>query len=488
MINEKKLGKLCSYFSTHNHSSYSNLRGLDAILRLDEMIQYANDIGLAGICISEHQVLSSHYKFLKEYNKLKKEGKIRDSFRVGLGNEIYLVRENDIEELKENARNRQPLTKFYHFLLLALNKEGHKQLRILSSMAWDNMFSLYGMERVPNFKEDLRKVIKQGDVVGTTACAGSLVGQMIINEFYAEHEEEKAFFRKEIDDFIEFCIDVFGKKYFFLELQPSNNPEQILINQQLLELSEQYNLKYTIATDGHYLKREDRGAHRTYLQSQNMEREVDAFYEATFIQSEEEVREYLSPYLSEEVIQNGFNTTLEIMNMMEDYSLDRDTVVPTPSIPNYEFDHMLKQGYEMYPYIEKFANSPHRIDNYFLHLIQEGLTEKILEGRKADKEYFHVCLNRINTELKEIWNISEKIHERVSAYYVLVKQIVDIMWTDGDSLVGVSRGSAGGYLTVYLLGIIQMNPLDYNLPHYRHLTAERPELPDDLTSLMLATA
>lgn len=429
-----------AYFSTHNHSSYSNLRMRDAILRLDEMIQYANDIGLKGICVSEHEVLSSNQEFLKTYRELKEKGKIRPDFKVGLGNEIYLCHEDSLEELKENAKNREPMTKFYHFLLLAVNENGYKQLRKLSSLAWENMFSLFGMERVPTFKHNLKKIIQKGDVIGTTACAGSFIGQMIINASNAEEDNEKKYYKQEINNFINFCIEVFGKTHFFLELQPSNNPEQIIINKELLRLSEYYDLRYTIATDGHYLKKESRGAHRTYLQSENAEREVDAFYEATFIQSEEEVKEYLSPYLSEDIIQQGFDTTIEIMNMMEEYSLDKPTSVPTPEIPDYVFEHVLEQGYEQYPYIKKFAYSEYPIDRYYLHLIQEGLMDKIVNGRKADKEYFHVCLDRINTELKEVWNISEKMHERISAYYVLVSQVVDIMWNEGDSLVGVSRG------------------------------------------------
>src|SRR5690606_33134781 len=163
---------------------------------------------------------------------------------------------------------------------------------------------------------------------------------------------------------------------------------------------------------------------------------------ATFIQSESEVREYLGNYLTDEEIQLAFDNTMKIYHQIEEYSLKRDTIIPTPDIPKYEFSHDLEPAYELYPYIERFAYSEYPIDRYFLHLIQQGLIEKIINERKADKEYFHICLDRINTELREIWLISEKLHERVASYYVLVAQVVDLMWTDGDSLVGVSRGSA----------------------------------------------
>lgn len=467
-----------SYFSTHNHSSYSNFRGLDSINRLDEMIKYANEIDLKGIVLSEHESLSSSVKWLNEYYKLKKENQLKSGFKVAIGNEIYLVNEDSLEELKENVANRDPMSKYYHFLLIATSAEGHFQLRQLSSLAWENMFTSFGMERVPSFKKDLKRIIKKGDVIGTTACAGGLLGQSIIRVVNANSTEEQEFHRKVLNEFLEFGIDVFGKDNFYLEMQPSNNEDQKIINKAIIELSKKTGLKYTIATDGHYLKKDDRQAHKTYLQSQNAEREVDLFYDATYIMSEDEVKEYLLEYLTEEEIQEGFDATIDIYNKIEMYDLSRDTIVPIPPIPDYKFEHILEQGYSRYEYIEKFANSSYPVDKYFLHLIQEGLMEKIINKDKADKEYFHICLNRINTELKEIWLISEKIKQRVSSYYTLTKSVVDLMWEEGDSIVGVARGSGAGFFVNFLIGITQLNPISFQLPHFRHLTAERPELPD----------
>lgn len=451
------------------------------------MIRYANEINLKGICLSEHEVLSSHVKFLNHYNKMMKENELDPSFKVGLGNEIYLVDEEDLDTLKENVANRNPDSKYYHFLLLALNKEGHYQLRQLSSIAWSHMFTSFGMERLPSFKKDLKRIIKKGDVVASTACAGGLLGQMIIRMSKAETKEEFDHCKNKLKVFLDFCIDVFGKEHFYLEMQPSTNEEQIIINKAILGLSEQTGLKYTIATDGHYLTKDDRHAHKTYLQSQGGEREVDLFYDATYIMSEEEVKEYLISHLTEEEIQKGFDATIDIYDKMEIYDLSQDTIVPLPPIPVYELSSMLEPAYKTYEYIEKFAHSEHEIDRYFLHLVQEGLIEKIVKGRKADKDYFHICLDRINTELKEIWLISERIHQRVSAYYALTTDVVNLMWTEGDSLVGVARGSGAGFFVNFLVGICQLNPIDYDLPHFRHLTAERPELPDKKLSSILVT-
>lgn len=476
-----------AYFSIHNHSHYSNIRLIDSINRPEELIAYAHEIGLKGICLSDHECLSGHVKFIQAYKKMQKDkdNPLPKDFKIGLANEIYLVRENNIDELKENYSNKNGDTKFYHFLLLAKNEEGYKQLRILSSMAWDNMFSTGFMERVPTFKDSLKSVIKQGDVIASTACLGGELPQLILKLLKAEEEndEEHAnYYKNEIHSFITFCIEVFGEENFFLEIQPSNNEEQVKVNKKLIELSKVYKLDYIIATDGHYLKKTDRYAHKVYLQSQQGDREVDDFYEATYIMSEDEIKEYLNDYLGNDEIETAFINTMKIHDMVDVFDLHKDVVIPHTQIEEFSVLHIFEPAYSKFEYIEKFANSEFEIDRYLLYLVELGFKEKINKPGLT-REYFYKIMDRINTEFRELWLISDKLHDRISSYYVLTRQIVDIIWTKGDSLVGVSRGSAAGYLTNFLIGITQINPLDYDLPHFRHLTAERPELPDiDLDS------
>ncbi len=476
---------ILNYFSIHNHSHYSNIRLVDALNRPEELISYANEIGLSGICLSDHECLSGHVKFIQAYKNMKKEGKLKKDFKIGLGNEIYLVKEDTLEELKENYSNKQPDTKFYHFLLLAKNKTGYEQLKILSSMAWENMFSTGFMERVPTFKKDLKEVVKGGNVIATTACLGGFIPSMILKWLEAEKnndENDIKFYKNEIHTFISFCIDVFGKENFFFEIQPSENPQQKTVNRKLVELSKIYNIDYIVATDGHYLTKEDRYAHKVYLQSQDGEREVDDFYDATYVMSEQEIKDYMKDHLSDVEIDTAFANTMKIHEEIEVFDLIQNTVIPHAEIEQFQVNHIFEPAYQKFSYIEKYANSEYEIDRYLLYLIEEGFKEKINKPNLT-REYFYKVMERINIELKELWLISDRLKDRMSSYYVLTKQIVDIIWTKGDSLVGVSRGSAAGFIINFLLGITQVNPLDYDLPHFRHLTSERPELPDiDLDS------
>ena len=86
-------------------------------------------------------------------------------------------------------------------------------------------------------------------------------------------------------------------------------------------------------------------------------------------------------------------------------------------------------------------------------------------------------LKRLDDEAKELWNISTNMGLRMTSYYNTMKFIIELTWDKGDSLVGPARGSATGFLSCYLLGITQLDPIQWNLPHWRHLTETRPELP-----------
>ena len=78
------------YFGIHNHTMYSNIRLLDCINRPKDLIFKAKELGLSGICITDHECLSAHV----EVNKIATELQKTDpDFRIALGNEIYLVTE-----------------------------------------------------------------------------------------------------------------------------------------------------------------------------------------------------------------------------------------------------------------------------------------------------------------------------------------------------------------------------------------------------------
>ena len=86
---------------------------------------------------------------------------------------------------------------------------------------------------------------------------------------------------------------------------------------------------------------------------------------------------------------------------------------------------------------------------------------------------------RMNIECKELLGISEAKQQPVSGYFTTMEKIIDIIWNEAEAIVPPGRGSAGGYIIDYLVGITQVNPLKQGveMPHFRFISAERPDYP-----------
>ncbi|WP_425203763.1 DNA polymerase III subunit alpha [Priestia megaterium] len=465
----------------HCHTDISNIRLLDSTNKVKDLLECAVEMGYKGIAITDHEALSSHVQAIKTAREMKKKNKMPQDFKLILGNEIYLV--DSLEEVKDNYKSG--VTKFPHFLLLAKDEVGHEQLRIMSSKAWENSFYTGTMERVPTVKEDIEKVVKQnqGHIIASSACLGSEINIYLLKIKELENENDQATIKEyklKIHNFINWCVDVFGKENFFIELQPALSEEQIYCNKKLIEISKAYDLKRIVTTDAHFLRPEDREIHKAFLNSKDGEREVDDFYEACFVANVEEIKERMINYIDLEIVEDAIKNTELIGSMITDYTIEHDPIIPKMELPEFEVRHIFKPVYDKYEYIGIIANSENEQDRYLMKLVEDGFDDK-LRNPALTKDDFHVILSRLNDELGELYKISQTLNQSMPSYYVTVREIINLIWNDdcgGNSLVGVARGSAAGYLVNYLIDITQVNPIQYNLPHWRHLTAERPELPD----------
>lgn len=103
---------------------------------------------------------------------------------------------------------------------------------------------------------------------------------------------------------------------------------------------------------------------------------------------------------------------------------------------------------------EKFGSN----QELFLHLIKQGFKERNISGKKY--------IDRVKAEI-EVLNMGDVIDYFLSLYDI-------VKWSkEKGFLTGIGRGSAGGSLVAYLLGIIQINPLDFDLIFERFLNSGR---------------
>lgn len=450
------------YVSLHNHSDYSNIRGLDSINTLEQLIKRALELELTGLAITDHDVLSGHVKATQIHKKLDPEGKLK----LLLGNEIYITRDTLTAETYEKGE------KFFHLLLVSLNAEGHKQMRELSTVAWERSFFKY-VPRTPTFKSDLERIIgkNQGNIIGTTACLSGFPGT-----YYQIFKEGAA---KMIDAELKEMEEIFGKGNFFIEIQPATLKEHIHFNTFMIkEFWGKYPFVFT--TDSHYLTKDDALYHEQFLQSKDRSRDVASYYSNNYLMRYEEIQEAFD-YIEKDKLEEMRKNTISIGERAERYTLENEQIIPTTPTDYSEVDRKNIKAYvegltnKKYNYISKYLETDDKYDIDFIVKVFLGFKKHFKEEQGLDK-----YLSRINIELSEIWETSVQIHQPLSKYFTTMAKMIDIIWNEGDSLVGVSRGSAAGFLINYYLGITQLDPLDQALalPHWRFIHKDRPGLPD----------
>lgn len=457
-----------SYFNCHNHTMYSNIRLLDCINQPKALIDKAIELGLSGIAITDHECLSAHMEINQYAKKLRETN---PDFVIALGNEIYLT------------DDRSSGQKYYHFILIAKDEIGHKALRELSSIAWRNSYVDRKMERVPTLKSELANIVEKypGHLIATTACLGGELSThalaMQLAENVGDHKTAETHYYA-ILDFIKYCCTLFGED-FYIECAPSASEEQLIVNRKLLRIANALGIKVIAGTDSHYLTKEDRLIHKAYLNSKDGDREIDSFYEFSRLMDYEEAKSLLTMaydqfYIAEQILEN----TNEIKNKIQWYSLERKQIIPKVSVPEYnqsDFDpyiDAISWGFlgKQWPTLYDLYWDGNDQERYWLYECAKGLYDK---GFHKNTNYW----DRLEIEADIIKFIGDKLDDCLFAYFNTFKHYIDLFWECG-SIVGPGRGSATGFLSNYLLGITQLDPIRWNLPYWRFLNKERAELPD----------
>ena len=463
------------YFNCHTHTMYSNLRLVDAINKPADLIDKAIELGLSGLAITDHECLSAHIEVEKYMKDIKKE---HPDFKIAYGNEIYLVDE------------RKSGQKYYHFILIAKDAIGHRALRELSSKAWMNSYVDRRMERVPTTKEELREVVEKfkGHLIATTACIGGELPSLalIYTKARLVNDIQNAmFYYKQINDFLNYCLDLFGQD-FYIECAPGTANDQIAANQALRKIADFYGAKMVVGTDAHYLTKESRAVHKAYLNSKEGDREVDSFYEYTYLMDFDEVTDLLAKTFNGDLdfACEVANNTLEIQEKIQEYSLFHKQDIPSVVVKDYpkaawwgvNNDYADEMTHK-FPNLCKLFVSDDIQDRYWVNQCWDKLNELdkgwVYYNGTGDDRY----LVELEEEARVKSVISEKLETNMFRYPNTLQHYIDLIWDCG-SMVGAGRGSSCAALNHYLMGITQLDPIEWELPFFRYLNDERVELGD----------
>lgn len=448
---------------------------MDSTNQPKDLINTAIKLGLSGIAITDHECLSAHVEAEKYMKTIQEE---YPDFKLAFGNEIYLVDE------------RKPGQQYFHFILIAKDAIGHRALRELSSHSWMQSYVDRRMERVPTTKDELREIAARykGHLIATTACVGGELPQtaLIYQKARLVNDMQNArYYYGKIEEFIKYCLDLFGED-FYIECAPGRSEDQKTANQACRKIAEYYKIKITTATDAHYLTKEDRQVHKAYLNSKEGDREVDMFYEYTYLMDYDECLEILSESFGgdEAFAANILANTLEIDNKIERYSLFHKQQIPSVPVKEYPksawwgVNNDYADEMERFPNLKKLFTSDDIQDRYWVNECWNKLNEigkgwtQYLEP-EADDRY----LLELEEEARVKSIIGDKLETNMFQYPNTLQHYIDLIWDCG-STVGAGRGSSCAALNHYLLGITQLDPIKWDLPFFRYLNEERAELGD----------
>ena len=208
----------------HFHSEYSLLDGL---AKIDEVLDYAKELGMDSIALTDHGNLYGAVEF---YEKAQKRG-----IKPIIGAEMYMALEKMTQQ-RPNIDNKR-----YHLVLLVKNGDGYKNLVKLVTTS-----HLEGFYYRPRIDEELLFKHSSG-LICLSGCILGKIPQLILAKKIAEAEKTASKYQ-----------EIFGKENFYLEIQDHQNiPEQKKVNGVLIKISKELKIPLVATNDCHYLKRGD---------------------------------------------------------------------------------------------------------------------------------------------------------------------------------------------------------------------------------------
>ena len=311
----------------------------------------------------------------------------------------------------------------YHLILLARDELGYHNLMKLVSIAY-----LEGFYYRPRIDKEILAQYSKG-LIGLTACLKGEIPSLIQQKRFNDALKLADTYR-----------NIFEKDCLYLELQVNSIPEQEIVNNGLIKIAKELSLPLVATNDVHYLNRDRARAHEALLCIQTqatlddpnrMRFQTDEFY----FKSPDEMKKLFKD------VPEAISNTCEIASRCN-LELDFSKV----HLPKYE------------PPAGKTK------EEYLKELCERGLKEKYESVTPEITE-------RLEHELKIIKDMG------FVSYFLIVWDFIHYAKSQGIP-VGPGRGSAAGSLVSYLLGITDLDPLNYGLLFERFLNPERMGLPD----------
>lgn len=317
-------------------------------------------------------------------------------------------------------------SKYFHLIALAKNEKGRIALNEIITKS--NFEGFYYKPRV-----DLKMLNPYGDnLIILSACLASKLSR--------ENDYQKCI------EYIKEYKKIFP--YFYLEMQSHRTEEQEIYNKKILQLSRDTNTDFVITTDSHAATKDDLYYQARHVQIARDDETLTELYDDCYVQTEKEIHNIMDSQIGKENVDIGIKNSDIITDMIEVVNMP----FQSPQLPTFP----LPEGYEdNYSYLKDLCNKG---------WYTRGIDKLSFDEQDKRKQ-------RLDYELGIIHQMG------FDGYFLFVWDY--IKWAkENDVYVGDGRGSGGGAIVNYLLGISELDPVTYNLIFERFLNPERVSMPD----------
>jgi DNA polymerase-3 subunit alpha len=337
-----------------------------------------------------------------------------------VGCEVYVAPGSRFDKKASSGKDAA-----WHFTLLAETDEGYRNLvKLVSSAHLEGFY----------YKPRVDKELLAQHSAGLIALSGCLKGE--VNHWLTQGQPEKA------RETTATWRDIFGAENFFVELHDHGIEQQKRNNPELVKIAREFGLGLVAANDVHFLDRAHHEAHDVMICI------------GTGSMVHDEKRMHYSPEL---YFKSGDEMAALFAELPE--ACANTVRIAERVTMKMEF------GKPKYP---DYAPPEGKTRNEYLRdLCYGGLRERFGERAETDPK----LRERLEYELAVI----EKTG--FISYFLIVWDFIHYAKSHGIP-VGPGRGSAAGALIAYVLGITDLDPMEYGLIFERFLNPERVSPPD----------
>jgi len=221
---------MAEFVHLHVHSEYSLLDGLSSC---QELAEYAVELGMPALALTDHGVMYGAVQFYKACRAA--------GIKPIIGLETYVAPRG--RQDRDPQLDRKP----YHLVLLAQNGTGYHNLMRLATIA-----QLEGFYYKPRIDKEILAEHADGLIV-LSGCGSSEVSRLVLAGRVEEAHHAIDWYR-----------NVFPGRYF-LEIQEHDIAELADLNRQVIALARELDLPLVATNDVHYARREEADIHDVLL-------------------------------------------------------------------------------------------------------------------------------------------------------------------------------------------------------------------------------